>query len=52
MQGPHQVLVEGDMLLGRPYGKDGGGRGGPEVPEGKGWASSTDLSRRVEPQML
>lgn len=35
------------MLLWCPNGKDSGGRGRPEVPEGEGWAASTDLGRKV-----
>ena len=46
-RGPHQVLVEGDVLLWRPHGEDGGGCGGSEVPEGECWASSADLGRKV-----
>lgn len=57
-RGPHQVLVEGDVLLWRPHGEDGGGCGGSEVPESECWASSADLGRKVgvpsyrEPQAL
>lgn len=45
-RGSHQVLVEGDMLLWRPNGKDSGRCGRPEVPECQGWAPSTDLGRK------
>lgn len=35
------------MLLWCSNGKDGCGCGRPEVPEGEGWAPSTDLRRKV-----
>lgn len=35
------------MLLWRPDGEDSGRCGGSEVPEGEGWAPSTDLDRKV-----
>lgn len=37
-----QILVEGDVLLWCSNRKDGSGCGRPEVPEGEGWAPSTD----------